>query len=333
MYFKDRKEYERYLNKNEIVDSNNEANNREQNFFQWSDEGDILLTQSKCKKSMQDVGQYASCIGWILLDNGTTMALLKNSFGDIYRELSKEDYYIALYNNILMPQIARQLQNQSASYYFTKMAETAKKPKNNTRYIMTLDFKRKDDEFVSGNEILEKNQYNTTILETKKLLEVLEDYLIERGFASQDIERVKIDFIKQSFFNKLIQQLDEHNGNWGILVNHKENSVRMAPVYDLDCSCGIHKKSKKQRICSDSTTSIKSFLKDFSNETWFKQYIQEVIERFNLEKAFIEAEERTNVVIPKTYCEIYKNFFGQRIQEVRDVYYSLESEKKDEYER
>ncbi len=84
----------------------------------------------------------------------------------------------------------------------------------------------------------------------------------------------KKDFIKQSFFNKFIKQLDEHNGNWSILGNNKEHFVKMAPVYDLDCSCDIAKKRKIQRVCKDGGFSLTSFIKDFGKEPWFKQYIR-----------------------------------------------------------
>lgn len=329
MYFKDKKDYEQYLNKNEIQNRDHILTNFNNIFFQWSKEGDVLLEPNKCQKSTKNVEKYASCIGWILLNDGKTMALLKNSFGDIYRDLSLEDYNLALYNNILIPKIAKQLQNESASYYFTKIAEVERNQKNNRRYLLTLDFKGKDEELISGNDILGEFDYPTDILDIHKILEILEDYLIEKGFYTQDIQRIKIDFIKQSFFNKFIQQLDEHNDNWGILASYKNHSVRIAPVYDLDCSCGINKKSKKQRLCKDGSFSIKSFIKEFGNEAWFNQYIQEVIQNFDIHQAFAEAKEDTNVEIPKAYCEKYITFFHQRMQEVKDAYHTIDAEKKE----
>lgn len=326
MYFKDKAEYEKFLNKNEIEDVEGNLVVHNNNFFQWSNEGDILLEYSKCRKSGKSIEDYSSCIGWILLNDGKTMALLKNSFGDTYRDLPLEDYYIALYNNVLMPQIARQLKNESADYYFVK------RPKNNLKNILTIDFKDKDEELISGNDILTENSNSIDILDIDKLLENLEDYLIEKGFSSQDIERVRIDFIKQSFFNKFIQQLDEHNGNWGILENDKNHSVRMSPIYDLDCSCGIAKKRKKQRLCKNGSTSMESFIKEFGTEEWFNQYIQEIIQDFSIQKALEEVKENTNVEIPKVYWEKYTDFFNHRIREVKEAYYAINNEREEKNE-
>lgn len=321
MYFKDKNEYRKFLDKNQIEDFDNSVEKYNKNFFQWSEEGEILLEYNKCQKSAKSIEDYSSCIGWILLNDGKTMALLKNSFGDTYRDLPLEDYYIALYNNLLIPQIARQLGNKSANYYFTKI------PNKNIKYILTIDFKNKDEELISGNDILTENNNSTDILDIDKLLENLEDYLIEKGFSSQDMEKVRIDFIKQCFFNKFIQQLDEHNGNWGILEDYKNHSVKIAPVYDLDCSCGIAKRRKKQRLCKNGSFSLKSFIKEFSNEQWFNQYLQEIIQKFDIHKALEEAKENTNAEIPKIYREKYIDFFNHRIQEVKEAYYEFNSDK------
>lgn len=97
----------------------------------------------------------------------------------------------------------------------------------------------------------------------------------------------------------------------------------MAPVYDLDCSCDISKKLPKQRICANGGFGINSFIKQFGEEDWFKQYIQEIIQSFDIEKAFEQAKKATNIEIPKSYQEKYKTFFAQRMQEVKEAYFSL----------
>jgi len=275
MYFKNEEEYKNYLKENEIESKEHAIEKFSNNFFNWTEEGEILLDRQAYQKSFKNIEEYSSCVGWILLNDGKTMALLKHPFGDIYRDLSLDDYYIALYNNILMPQIAKQLQNEAASYYL------AKKDKNDKRkYVLTLDFKEKNQELVEGNTIFERSGYPKDIIRIDKILEILEDYLIEKGFYATDIERVKKDFVKQSFFNKFIKQLDEHNGNWSILENNKDHLVKMAPAYDLDCSVDIAKKRKIQRVCQDGGFSLASFIKNFGKEAWFKQYIRRSNRKF-----------------------------------------------------
>ena len=73
-----------------------------------------MIENSILRKSTIDVDNYTNCLDWNMLKDNETMVLLKRPFGDIYRELSIDDYYIAIYNNILLPQIAKQLENESA---------------------------------------------------------------------------------------------------------------------------------------------------------------------------------------------------------------------------
>ena len=116
MFFKDKKEYEDYLSKNQVSISNENT----QKYFSWSEDGEILIENSILRKSTIDVDNYTNCLDWNMLKDNETMVLLKRPFGDIYRGLSIDDYYIAIYNNILLPQIAKQLGNESAKYYIAK---------------------------------------------------------------------------------------------------------------------------------------------------------------------------------------------------------------------
>ena len=158
-------------------------------------------------------------------------------------------------------------------------------------------------------------------LNIQKLLDTTEDYLIEKGYYNQDIENIKKYFIKQSFFNKFIKQFDENNHNWGILVNFRLNSARIAPLYDLDCSCDIGKLSKHMRTTDNgSFNSMEQFMKQYKDEDWFEMYIKEVISKFNIEEAFKDSEEETNTKIPVKYKQRYKDFFAVRFYELKQAY-------------
>ena len=312
MFFKDKKEYEDYLSKNQVSISNENT----QKYFSWSEDGEILIENSILRKSTIDVDNYTNCLDWNMLKDNETMVLLKRPFGDIYRGLSIDDYYIAIYNNILLPQIAKQLGNESAKYYIAKDKE-----RKNGKKIVTIDFKRKDEELIHGEDILERMGESIRELNIRKLLDTTEDYLIEKGYYNQDIENIKKDFIKQSFFNKFIKQFDENNHNWGILVNSKLNSARIAPLYDLDCSCDIGKLSKHMRTTdNESFNSMEQFMKQYKDEDWFEMYIKEVISKFNIEEAFKDSEEETNTKIPVKYKQRYKDFFAVRFYELKQAY-------------
>lgn len=150
MFFKDKEEYERYLSKNKV---RNEIEDT-QKYFNWSEDGEILLEKGMLRESALEVERYTNCICWVMLKDNETMALLKSQFGDIYRDLTIDDYYIAMYNNILLPEIANQLQNQSAKYYIAKNKPTKSKGYER-KYLLTIDFKTKDEEIIHGEDILE----------------------------------------------------------------------------------------------------------------------------------------------------------------------------------
>lgn len=131
MFFKDKKEYEEYLKKNEtetFVDG-------QENYFNWTEDGYIKLEKNKFLKSNKDVSNYTNCMGWRLLSDRKTMVLIKRPFGDVYRDLSLENYYKSIYNNILLPQIAKQFQISSAIYYLAKK-DTKKWQRSMNQYIL-----------------------------------------------------------------------------------------------------------------------------------------------------------------------------------------------------
>lgn len=319
--FKDIEEYRAYLNKQEV----NETNIDDINYFQHTENGEIIINKQDYKLSTIDVEEYTNCINWILLKDNKTMALLKRPFGDIYRRLNREQYDIALYNNILLPQIAKQMQNESAIYYIVK----GNKLSNNMRHLLTVDFKNENEEIIHGEEILEQADGDINELNIQNIIDLLEKYLLNCGIKSQEITSIKREFIKQSFFNKFVKQSDENNHNWGILINSNDNRARMAPIYDLDCCCEIGTLRKKFRTTQDgSKCSISSFIQDFGKYKWFNNYIQEVLEDFDINKAIKDAKNNTMIDIPDSIQNYYKNFFGERFYELKGAYqeYIMEQE-------
>ena len=330
MFFKDEEEYKKYLEKNKI----NKEIEGKSNFFNMSENGEVLLESSKSCSSSLDITNYTNCLGWILLSDKKTMGLLKLPFGDIYRNLTKEQYETAIYNNILLPQIARQFQNDSAIYYIAKRGKARNKYDANRRYILTLDFKEKDEELIYGEDILERMKYDINELRIEHLLYAIEDYLIEIGVKNQDIENARKDFIKQTIYNRFVKQADENNHNWGILVNQKTKKTRMAPLYDLDCCCDIGPLKKHKRIDKEGgTTGFESIMRQFEGEEWFNKFIKETIIDFNINKAIKDSKKETNIDIPENIQKIYKDFFGQRFYEFKTGYEKSKKKVQEDKER
>lgn len=311
--FKNKEAYKEYLDKQEISKSNLD----EYNYFQHSENGEIIIKNRDYNISGISVEDYTNCIKWILLKDNRTMALLKRPFGDVYRNLNKEQYYISLYNNILLPQIAKQLQNESAMYYIVKGNELS----NNMRHLLTIDFKSENEELIYGEEILEQAGGDINELNIQNIVASIEKYLTNAKMKSQDITAIKIEFIKQSFLNKFVKQSDENNHNWGILINNEDNRARIAPIYDLDCCCDVGTLRKHYRTNQDgSTCNISSFIKDFGKYEWFNTYIKEVLEDFDINKAIRTSKKATGIDISENIQEYYRNFFGERYYELKSAY-------------
>lgn len=322
--FIDKEEYQEYLEKQKVELSNLD----EANYLQRAENGEIIINKKDFNISAIDVERYTNCINWILLKDNKTMALIKRPFGDIYRQLDKKQYDISLYNNILLPQIAKQLQCETAMYYLVKSG----KSKNSPKQILTIDFKKPNEGIIHGEKILEEVNGDINELNIQDLTRETHKYLEKKNIKSKDIDIIEKEFIKQSFYNRFVKQADENNHNWGILLNEKETRARIAPIYDVDCCCDISTLGKHVRTTNDgSKYNLKSFLDDYGTNQWFDTYIKEVIEEFDIEKAIEGAKKETGISIPTKIQDHYKTFFGERFYELKSAYkeYMTKEENKD----
>lgn len=335
MFFKSYEEEEEYIRKNELVgiEPMDEIN--------WDENGKLILESSKCIKSAIDVENYRACIGWIMLKNSRKMALIKNCFGDIHRDISLENYYVAKYNPIIVPEVARQFQLQSAQYYIVTRAKG--KTVSKIDLILTTDFK--DEE--QAEELIEGKYICGAELRVSKILDKQREFLEEQNASPEDIEIIRRNFIKQTIFNKFIEQTDENNGNWGI-IQDKNNRFKLAPTYDLDCSCGVSLKKQgiTKRIADNEKEDLESIVLQYKDEHWLQEYIQYVIQSFSIKKAFEKAKVNSKIDFSKI-DEIEKNshtlsirqkyevFFEKSLEKLKMVYekaFTQESEKKQEEE-
>ncbi|MBR2289296.1 MAG: HipA domain-containing protein [Clostridia bacterium] len=72
-----------------------------------------------------------------------------------------------------------------------------------------------------------KNGYGT---ELSEILETIDNQLI------YDAKELKEFFWNMFIVDSLVGNFDRHNGNWGFLINEKEQKIEIAPIYDC-ASC------------------------------------------------------------------------------------------------
>ena len=76
-----------------------------------------------------------------------------------------------------------------------------------------------------------------------------------------------------------------------------------------------------------SLVSIESFIEQYKDKEWFKDYIEKVIENFDVREAINDMREETNIDLPEKLKEHYMNFFGQRFIELKQAYQKVYIEK------
>lgn len=190
-------------------------------------------------------------------------------------------------------------------------------------YIVTKDFKDKDEELIHGEEILEANSADTKELNVNQLIYQLMSYIEQNEYKNIDKEQIRRNFIKQSFFNRFVKQVDENNHNWALLLNEYDKTARIAPLYDFDCCCEIGKRGKYMRKTDDgSSVSLETFMNQYKEE-WFKHYIEELMESLDIEKALSDAKKETNFEMPEEYKEIYRDYFTFRKRELQEAYHNV----------
>ena len=154
-----------------------------------------------------------------------------------------------------------------------------------------------------------------------------------------DSKKIKEKFWDMFIIDCLIGNTDRHNGNWGVLLNRKENEVKFSPIYDCG-SClnpmlediEIEKLSKTElkNLAINCYSCIKengkkinyiTYIKSIKNEECNKA-ICRIFSKINMNKInkFIdEIQYMSNI-----RKEFYKNIIKLRYDLIKGVYNKLE---------
>lgn len=323
----DSKEFIKYIYKypDEFVTFYEEVK-KNKNTFTLNNKGVIDLDKipniASKNGSLKDVFSAYFSKFWLIFPNLNT-ALLKEipsylvygkhgesneDFSDYTRNLNSKSIQNNEYHILLVPEIAKQIGLDCAEYYLAKLDGCA-------GFSLSPNFLKNGEELVSGHSIVGRSASQMS-----HLLSSLEVYLSNRHIDSKTIENIKLDFIKQSFFNRFIENQDEKNSNWGIIVNGK--SVRIAPIFDIDFSCDIYNIKKECRFISydDDNNDITSFVAAYRNYPGFIDFVKNVLDNFNIDKDFDAVKSKHNIEIPIDIKENFKTYFDSNIYELQEIY-------------
>lgn len=296
----------------------------------------IILTQGQYDLITNETGQYASANAWIELKSLKTQCLIKNfayNSGAIYYEdfvkLNGEDgIRICKYNNIIVPYIGSEIFSvDTAKYFFVKFARGKQKIPTNPKieYLLTLDEKLNGEEVWEGYNILMYNKGEDTLMFSKRLEEI-KKFAELRHIHTYKIQEILDDFIRQEIFKKTSNYVDNHNVNWALGIDGKR--VRVFPAYDFDFCSGIRNKNVYETICDNKLSDLKSFIEQYKDLPWMKDYIKEVIQNFDIDNVFKFATERTEVDIPKDIKKYFKDFYEKKKEEIEHIYQEIFEQRK-----
>lgn len=223
---------------------------------------------------------------------------------------------IHLFNNIIIPEIAKQAGIETAFYLIAYSAN------NDKLYLLSPNFLNKNEELIYDFEMVNKSLYtnNDEIyknLDIDFLLNNRYNYLSSRGVPAKHIEKMQNEFLIQSFFSKFIDQTDEKMENTALIVDG--NDYRLAPLFDTDYSTLSANYGVRRYVDNDKRKNdLTSFLKHFSNNQNLMQFISHFINIFDIDTAIKNAEIETGVAIPDEIKIKYIDFFNGRLDLLKE---------------
>ena len=298
--------------------------------FTFDENGRLEIEKLHGLRSMIEVNNSSKAYGWMILPDLST-GILKVSLEQIKND--KEDGIKARYATLTSMGIARKLGLESAQYYLTTK-NVNEKLKNELGYIYTPNFVKENEELISGldmstdMETLIQIRGDINCVDMKRNEKLIGIYLKNRKFPEEDIETVRRNFIKQCIFGKIINDGDEANRNWGIIVknenvyNEKTQSnsikrkVKMAPMYDFEY--GFQTKYINTYRTVNGSSDIKDFINHYKKETWFKEWTENEVCKLNMDEVYEEVLNSSKIEIPEEYKEIFSKQVKEKIKIIRE---------------
>jgi len=258
--------------------------NDEKNPIRYTLEGHIDLGNILyLKQPMWIAGNKGNFFdGWIVMTDNSKY-ILKKPLN--YRGNSGVGGSSCKYVPIIASYIAKQLNIDTAEYRLAKLADDQER-------IISRNFLNKNEEIITYSE---EEVENPTI---SNEMEKMTQNLVLRKFEKQEIEKVKLDFLKQEFLSKLIDLKDQKPDNSPLIISLDENGerhVRLAPMTDYDYSFYIMPRHSKlpQRMCDNGKTDIGSFIEQYKNYPGFKEFVKKCLCAFDMKKVYEQIYEDT----------------------------------------
>lgn len=173
------------------------------------------------------------------------------------------------------------------------------------------------EELWEGANILNANKEGDTE-DFSKRMEQIKVFLKLRHFSQAQIQSVTDEFIKQEIFKKTVEYRDNHNFNWGLGIDGK--NVRLFPAYDFDLCSGIRKEKPIYTYCDNGKTDIKSFIEQYKDLPWIKEYLKGVIEKFSIEDVLQKITQETKIEISERTKKYFIDMYSEKKKKMEELY-------------
>lgn len=257
---------------------------------------------------------------------------------ELYNSINDNRLDIKEKNEFFLPQLAKQLGIETAIFYKTTESENREFKKvsidsivdilreyklvDDTRYHLTKNFIKQGEKYIVAKTFV-KSKKDNNMIEMKQILEATEKYIKEhykeKGFSKKEAEdtykNIRTGIIKQSLFNKLVDNSDESNSSWG-LIEDEEGKLRLSPMFNFKNCAGCIATDKKVRVVDKNKNYIDDFLIVYSEEDWFKEWIDNAVINLDFDKANDEMIRKTGVILTKGEKDYYRQTIFDKMHSI-----------------
>lgn len=275
--------------------------------------------------------------GWYILPEDN-LCLLKNmiSFkGEYARENSK--FQPEEYNAMVCQALAELFKLPSAKYFMAK--------RKGKEYMLTPNFLEDGEELIHLARIVEvvtgQEQQTTAIQGSKTKISDMHRYLEQflRNYEYQgkkldesQIKAILLDFLKQRFFNRFVQNTDEHVFNSAIIINGEQ--VGMSAMYDYDFTLARRTTDvvpgckwqgvENEMVLDNGKSDVASFIEQYARVPGMKEFIKQCIDSYSLQGLEQIILKNTGISIDREevrkHYEIIENNMTKTIEEFNKIH-------------
>ena len=153
---------------------------------------------------------------------------------------------------------------------------------------------------MQGEEIAEVDEKISDIFKE------LDKSLTLRNYPKDQIEKAKLDFLKQEFLAKLIGLNDQKWDNTGLIISNEggKRSVHMAPMFDYDFSFQVAEDlDLRVRKADNGKGDIASFIEQYRYYPGFLDFVEKSVNTLDMGKVYNNIYKETGIKYFSNYKE------------------------------